>query len=106
MSVLIRNATILTMNDALDIVTGAVSVHETDVVSERLEGFGLRAVVGKCMMDSDRDVPTRLQERTQESIDESVALRKRWDGKGNGRLHAAFAPRFAVSCSRALLEAV
>ena len=82
------------------------TVHETDVVFDTLDRMGLRAIVGKCMMDSDRDVPRRLQERTRDSIDESVALRKRWDGKGGGRLHAAFAPRFAVSCSRELLEAV
>jgi 5-methylthioadenosine/S-adenosylhomocysteine deaminase len=82
------------------------TVHDTDVVFEALEQIGLRAIVGKCMMDSDRQVPPRLQERTRASIDESVALRKRWDGRGNGRLHAAFAPRFAVSCSRDLLEAV
>jgi 5-methylthioadenosine/S-adenosylhomocysteine deaminase len=82
------------------------TVHDTDVVFETLDEMGLRAVVGKCMMDSDQQVPARLQERTQASIDESVALRKRWDGRGGGRLRAAFAPRFAVSCSRALLEAV
>jgi len=82
------------------------TVHDTDVVFEALDQIGLRAVVGKCMMDSDQQVPKRLQERTQASIDESVALRKRWDGHANGRLRAAFAPRFAVSCSRALLEAV
>jgi len=82
------------------------TVHDTDVVFEALEQMGLRAVVGKCMMDSDREVPKRLQEQTRASIDESVALRKRWDGKANGRLRAAFAPRFAVSCSRELLEAV
>jgi 5-methylthioadenosine/S-adenosylhomocysteine deaminase len=82
------------------------TVHDTDVVFEALEEMGLRAVVGKCMMDSDQDVPGRLQEVTRDSIDESVALRKRWNGKANGRLHAAFAPRFAVSCSRELLEAV
>jgi 5-methylthioadenosine/S-adenosylhomocysteine deaminase len=82
------------------------TVHDTDVVFEALDEMGMRAVVGKCMMDSDQQVPARLQERTRASIDESVALRKRWDGKGNGRLHAAFAPRFAVSCSRELLEAV
>ena len=82
------------------------TVHDTDVVFEALDQMGLRAVVGKCMMDSDQQVPARLQERTRASIDESVALRKRWDGRGNGRLHAAFAPRFAVSCSRELLEAV
>jgi 5-methylthioadenosine/S-adenosylhomocysteine deaminase len=82
------------------------TVHDTDVVFEALDEMGLRAVVGKCMMDSDREVPSRLQEKTRESIDESVALRQRWDGKANGRLRAAFAPRFAVSCSRELLEAV
>jgi 5-methylthioadenosine/S-adenosylhomocysteine deaminase len=82
------------------------TVHDTDVVFEALEEMGLRASVGKCMMDSDQEVPRRLREQTRASIDESVALRKRWDGKANGRLRAAFAPRFAVSCSRELLEAV
>ena len=82
------------------------TVHDTDVVFEALDEMGLRAVVGKCMMDADRQVPARLLEKTRDSIDESVALRKRWDGKGEGRLRAAFAPRFAVSCSRELLEAV
>src|SRR5690349_13535313 len=82
------------------------TVHDTDVVFEALDEMGLRAVVGKCMMDSDQEVPRRLQEQTRASIDESVALRKRWDGRAGGRLRAAFAPRFAVSCSRELLEAV
>src|SRR4029079_5056277 len=82
------------------------TVHDTDVVFETLGALGMRAVVGKCMMDSDDDVPARLREKTSASIDESVALGKRWDGAANGRLRAAFAPRFAVSCSRELLEAV
>jgi 5-methylthioadenosine/S-adenosylhomocysteine deaminase len=82
------------------------SVHDTDVVFETLADVGLRATVGKCMMDSDDNVPSRLREETQRSIDESVALRARWEGAANGRLRAAFAPRFAVSCSRRLLEAV
>ena len=56
------------------------TVHDTDVVFETLAEMGLRAVVGKCMMDSDDDVPARLQEQTHASIDESLALRKRWDG--------------------------
>ncbi|MBA2258170.1 MAG: 5'-deoxyadenosine deaminase [Acidobacteria bacterium] len=82
------------------------TVHDTDVVFEALADIGMRAVVGKCMMDSDDGVPARLREKTAQSIDESVALRKRWDNAANGRLRAAFAPRFAVSCSRELLEAV
>jgi 5-methylthioadenosine/S-adenosylhomocysteine deaminase len=82
------------------------TVHDTDAVFEALEPMGLRAVVGKCMMDADSAVPSRLIEGTQRSIDESVAIAKRWHGRANGRLRAAFAPRFAVSCSRELLEAV
>jgi 5-methylthioadenosine/S-adenosylhomocysteine deaminase len=82
------------------------TVHDTDAVFEALEETGLRAIVGKCMMDADADVPPRLRERTQQSIDESIGIRKRWDGAAGGRLRAAFAPRFAVSCSRELLEAV
>src|SRR6516225_10026597 len=82
------------------------TVRDTDVVFETLEQIGLRAVVGKCMMDSDQQAPKQLLEDTRGSVDESVALRRRWDGRANGRLRAAFAPRFAVSCSRELLEAV
>jgi 5-methylthioadenosine/S-adenosylhomocysteine deaminase len=82
------------------------TVHDTDVVFETLVEVGLRATVGKCMMDSDETVPPRLRETTQASIDESLALAKRWDGAADGRLRAAFAPRFAVSCSRELLETV
>jgi 5-methylthioadenosine/S-adenosylhomocysteine deaminase len=82
------------------------TVHDTDAVFEALEPMGLRAVVGKCMMDADDAVPKRLLEQTARSIDESVAIAKRWHGRANGRLRAAFAPRFAVSCSRELLEAV
>jgi 5-methylthioadenosine/S-adenosylhomocysteine deaminase len=58
------------------------------------------------MMDSSREAPDRLQEPTRLSIDESLELRKRWHGAANGRIHIAFAPRFAVSCSRELLETV
>src|SRR5947207_59782 len=82
------------------------TVHDTDVVFEEIAASGLRATIGKCMMDFDAQVPKRLQEETRASIDESVAIRRRWDGAANGRLRAAFAPRFAVSCSRELLEAV
>jgi 5-methylthioadenosine/S-adenosylhomocysteine deaminase len=82
------------------------TVHDTDVVFETLAATGMRATVGKCMMDSPDGVPPRLREDMRGSIDESLALRARWHGAAGGRLRAAFAPRFAVSCSRDLLEAV
>src|SRR5262249_28473032 len=66
----------------------------------------LRPPTGKGRMDSSREAPERLQEPMRTSIDESLALRKRWHGAANGRIQTAFAPRFAVSCSRELLETV
>jgi len=82
------------------------TVHDTDVVFETLAGTGIRAVVGKCMMDADGEAPARMRENTSASINESLALKRRWHNAASGRLRAAFAPRFAISCSRELLEAV
>lgn len=83
------------------------TVHDTDAVCEAIASTGLRATIGKCMMDAPGSgVPARLAEQTKQSIDESLALHRSWHGASNGRLRIAFAPRFAVSCSRALLEAV
>src|SRR5262244_4362805 len=82
------------------------TVHDTDAVIEAVKESGIRATIGKCMMDSNHEAPPRLQEPTRTSIDESLSLRKRWHGAANGRIHTAFAPRFAVSCSRDLLETV
>jgi 5-methylthioadenosine/S-adenosylhomocysteine deaminase len=82
------------------------TVHDTDVVFDTLAGTGLRATVGKCMMDADSLAPARLKERTADSLRESDALRRRWHNAAGGRLRAAFAPRFALSCSRELLESV
>src|SRR5436190_5897791 len=106
----LRAATRLATTELLASGTTAVltmeTVHDTDVVFESVAESGLRATIGKCMMDFDAQVPQRLQEETRRSIDESVAIRQRWHGAKRGRLQAAFAPRFAVSCSRELLEAV
>jgi 5-methylthioadenosine/S-adenosylhomocysteine deaminase len=83
------------------------TVHETDAVFEAATEAGIRATIGKCMMDNaDPAAPARLREQTQRSLDESTALHSRWHGTSGGRIRAAFAPRFAVSCSRDLLEAV
>ena len=83
------------------------TVHDTDVVFETLADIGLRATVGKCMMDSDeRACPLACVSRLCSPSMRALRLHKRWHGAAGGRLRAAFAPRFAVSCSRELLEAV
>ncbi len=82
------------------------TVHDTDAVFDAVAETGLRATIGKCMMDVRApEAPTRLHETAQTALDESLALHRRWQGAAAGRLRAALAPRFAVSCTRDLLEA-
>jgi len=80
--------------------------HGGDVVAEELIRSGIRARFGQAMMDAGDGVPPKLLETTRASLDASAALKKRWDGQGNGRIGYAYAPRFALSCTRELLEAV
>src|SRR3954451_18870053 len=54
------------------------TVHDTEVVCEEVSRSGLRATIGKCMMDYDSEVPRRLQENTRASLDESQQLHKHW----------------------------
>ena len=82
------------------------TVHHTDAVFEVVEEAGFRATVGKCMMDKGDDVPAALREKAESAIAESIALIEAWHNKANGRIRACFAPRFAVSCTRELLERV
>jgi len=82
------------------------TVNHTESVFRAVEESGFRATVGKCMMDQGNGVPEALSEETEESISESLELLKRWDGRADGRIRYCFAPRFAVSCTRELLERV
>jgi 5-methylthioadenosine/S-adenosylhomocysteine deaminase len=58
------------------------------------------------MMDKGDEVPDALQEQTAHSIEESISLLDTWHGKADGRIRYCFAPRFAISCTRELLEKV
>ena len=82
------------------------TVNHTAEVFKVVEQTGFRATVGKCMMDKGDEVPAALQEQTANSIDESISLLETWHGKARGRIRYCFAPRFAISCTRELLEKV
>lgn len=82
------------------------TVNHTEAVFQAVEESGFRATVGKCMMDQGSDVPAALSEETAASINESLRLLETWHGKADGRIRYCFAPRFAVSCTRELLEQV
>lgn len=82
------------------------TVNHTSQVFEVVEETGFRATVGKCMMDKGDEVPQPLQEETSASVEESLALLEKWHGQADGRIRYCFAPRFAISCTRELLERV
>ena len=80
------------------------TVRHHDVVFEALRDAGVRAFSGKAMMDAGDGVPAGLRETTAESLAESERLCARWHGAADGRLRYAFAPRFVLSCTEALLR--
>ncbi len=62
----------------------------------------LRAVAGKCLMDSGEGLPAGLSEETEHTLAATEALGDEFHGAGRGRLHYAINPRFILSCSDAL----
>jgi len=82
------------------------TVHHTEYAFRAIAESGIRAVSGKVMMDKGEEVPLALQEKTAESIQQSVDLLEKWDGFDDGRIQYAFSPRFVVSCTEALLKEV
>ncbi|WP_416148666.1 5'-deoxyadenosine deaminase [Salipaludibacillus sp. HK11] len=82
------------------------TVHHTDFAFQAIEQTGMRALSGKVMMDKGNEVPKKLQEKTQDSLQQSVDLLEKWDKKDGGRINYAFSPRFVVSCTEELLKEV
>jgi cytosine/adenosine deaminase-related metal-dependent hydrolase len=83
------------------------TVNHTDAIFGAAERSGIRATIGKAMMDApDPQIPVGLRESTQSSLDESARLIKRWHGTAGERLHYAYAPRFVPSCTDELLREV
>jgi 5-methylthioadenosine/S-adenosylhomocysteine deaminase len=79
------------------------TVRHTDALFEAARDAGLRATIGKAMMD-DAGCPAGLREETRESLAESARLCRDWHGRSGGRLRYAYAPRFVLSCTDGLLR--
>ena len=84
---------------------GAVFKASMDGAFRAAEEHGIRAILGKVMMDRityDETIdPSTILER---SLRESEELIARWHGADDGRLGYAVTPRFAVSCSAEMLR--
>jgi cytosine/adenosine deaminase-related metal-dependent hydrolase len=81
---------------------GTVRAH--DAIMGACASSGIRAISGKAMMDDGDGVPVGLRESTRASLDESERLARDWSGAADGRIGYAWAPRFVLSCSEALVR--
>jgi guanine deaminase len=87
------------------VVYGAVYEPSLDATFRAAEAHGIRAVIGKVMMDRlTYDETLAPADVLETSLRQSADLCARWHGRDGGRLRYAFTPRFAVSCSPEMLR--
>lgn len=85
------------------VVYVAPDEHATDIAFRVAERTGVRAIIGKTMMDCH--APDGLREDTEVSLAASLRLCERWHRR-TSRLEYVFTPRFAPVCTPQLLKAV
>lgn len=73
----------------------SVHRHSAEILFEEAEALGLRLAAGKVLMD--RNAPDGLRDSAQSGYDDSLALIRKWHGRG--RLLYAITPRFAGTSS-------
>jgi guanine deaminase len=83
-------------------VYGSVHAEAAEVLFRALERTGLRAIAGPVLMDAFS--PEALIVPPEKALPAVEALADRWDGHDDGRLSVAVIPRFALSCSAAMLR--
>lgn len=78
------------------------SAHECFAAAD---SSGLRAIIGKVMMDRHSYGDLEPDKILPVSLDQTRRLIARWHGAAGGRLEYAVSPRFAVSCSPEMMRA-
>jgi 5-methylthioadenosine/S-adenosylhomocysteine deaminase len=79
------------------------SIHHEEEVVRAVAETGLRACVGKAMMDIN-DLYPKLKEPTADSLASTRRQAEQWHQSSDGRIRYAVAPRFVLSCSDGLLR--
>ncbi len=82
------------------------TVRHTEAIFDAVKTSGIRANVGKCLMDHPKRTPPNLREPTHLALREAKDLYSKWNGAANGRIRASYAPRFVISCTEELMRAV
>jgi 5-methylthioadenosine/S-adenosylhomocysteine deaminase len=82
------------------------TVRHTEAILDAVRTSGIRASVGKCLMDHPKTTPPSLRETTAAALAEAKAIHAEWHGRENDRIRISYAPRFVVSCTEQLLTEV
>ena len=87
------------------VLYGAVFQPSLDAAFRAAEAHGIRAVIGKVMMDRGSYDDTLTSARVLDaSLRQSADLCARWHMRDDGRLRYAVTPRFAISCGPDMLR--
>jgi 5-methylthioadenosine/S-adenosylhomocysteine deaminase len=78
------------------------TIYHENVIIDEVEKSGMRAFLGKAMMDIN-DLYPKLKETTKDSLESSYKLAKEIANKKNTKINYAFTPRFILSCTDKLL---
>jgi len=89
------------LSKGITCILDMATTHHTNSVFRAAEDSGIRASIGKALMDIG---PRSLVEKNP--LDEVADLLENWHGHDGGRLQVTLCPRFALSCSRELLVEV
>ena len=82
----------------------AIYEDSCDAAFVAAEKKGIRAIIGKVMMDVGSYGSLQPRKVVSISLLETARLAKKWHGANNGLLHYAVSPRFAVSCSEKMMR--
>jgi guanine deaminase len=82
----------------------AVFEDSCDAIFQAAAEKGLRAFIGKMMMDVGSYGPHQPSKILSISLAETERLIKKWHGANDGLIEYAVSPRFAVSCSEKLMR--
>ncbi|MEM6917242.1 MAG: guanine deaminase, partial [Verrucomicrobiota bacterium] len=86
------------------VLYSAIWKETTDLAFQVAAEKGIRAIIGKMMMDVHSYGDQQFSVAREKSIQQTRDLIEKWHGAENGRLEYAVSPRFAVTCSRELMS--
>ncbi|MCX7835836.1 MAG: amidohydrolase family protein [bacterium] len=82
------------------------TVQNTEAIIKAVQDSGIRAIVGKALMDRDIGQPKALLQTTEEALLEADTLFNKYHDADHQRIKICYAPRFVPSCTEKLLVGV